>query len=210
MSDSDMEKRTEDLGQKIMAEVVEFYKVHGYLPRHEIFDPEGQWDIEATKSKRHVDCGYRSFIGDDSPQPHCCHKDNANKPCVKSLCPRTEDKIINKMTELEDKNKRLERLCNGRAYIDIPHFIQDMHSVFNKALGKAIIKGGGPGGGRLGSYTFEPWKTFTKDRLIERFKEEYKEFWDATLISEAQGELLDIINMAAFLYLKYSGMSEED
>ena len=37
----------EDLGEKIRAEVEEFYKEHGHLPEHKLFDPEEQWEIKS-------------------------------------------------------------------------------------------------------------------------------------------------------------------
>ena len=69
--------------------------------------------------------------------------------------------------------------------------MDEMDLVFKKAKEKAIEKSREPGN------TITPWNDFTPGWLKYRLAQEYRE-WDET---RDIAELLDIINLAAFVYL---------
>jgi len=66
-----------------------------------------------------------------------------------------------------------------------------LDSVFNEAIEKAIRRIDKPGN------TAAPWRDLSPERLEKRLIQEFRE-WHG---SKSDEELLDIINLAAFLYL---------
>lgn len=70
-------------------------------------------------------------------------------------------------------------------------FDKNMRIVFDRALKKAKSRASKP------YNAVEPYDHFSYEHLKKRLKEEYLEYIE----SESQHELLDIINIAAFLYV---------
>jgi predicted house-cleaning noncanonical NTP pyrophosphatase (MazG superfamily) len=70
----------------------------------------------------------------------------------------------------------------------------EMDAVFEKAKEKAVRKIGVENGKK---YTASPWNDFTKEFLVQKLEEEIKEWKE----KYDKKELLDIINVAAFIYL---------
>jgi predicted house-cleaning noncanonical NTP pyrophosphatase (MazG superfamily) len=71
-------------------------------------------------------------------------------------------------------------------------FMNMMRMGFENAITKAVHKGSKPGN------TWEPWKSFTEEYLQKRLDDEYEEY-----LKDKNGqELLDIMNMACFLYIQ--------
>ena len=66
-----------------------------------------------------------------------------------------------------------------------------MQMVFNRAILKVIDRCGKEGN------TNQPWSDFTTEHLNKRLDDE----WDEWKKNPKMGELIDIINHAAFLYL---------
>lgn len=73
--------------------------------------------------------------------------------------------------------------------------MEKMNDVFELAKHKATKRISKDG------YTKEPWKDFDIDFLTDRLYEEIEEFRMANTIYKQNDELLDIINMAIFLYI---------
>lgn len=66
-----------------------------------------------------------------------------------------------------------------------------LDSVFNEAIDKAVRRIDKPGN------TAAPWRDFSSEHLEGRLIKEFREWRE----SKSDKELLDIINLAAFLYL---------
>lgn len=73
--------------------------------------------------------------------------------------------------------------------------LYEMDDVFAAAKEKAKLQLKKPG------YTDEPWNDFGSEFLIKRLEQEFYEFEDAENLQSQNEELLDIINMAIFVYL---------
>ena len=69
---------------------------------------------------------------------------------------------------------------------------QQLDIVFETAYHKAVHRSNKPGN------TWTPWLDFTDEHLEERLLEEIKEYFEK---NEAR-ELIDIINIAAYLFLR--------
>ena len=72
--------------------------------------------------------------------------------------------------------------------------MNEMDTVFEKAKEKAVRK---IRVGNRNKYTASPWNDFTKEFLVHRLEEEIEE-WK---VKYDKKELLDIINVAVFIYL---------
>jgi hypothetical protein len=70
--------------------------------------------------------------------------------------------------------------------------ISTMRMAYENAIAKAIHRGIKPGN------SWEPWNSFTEEHLQKRLAEEYEEY----LKAKNGQELLDIMNIACFLYIK--------
>lgn len=79
--------------------------------------------------------------------------------------------------------------------------MDEMNLVFDKAKEKAVSRINKKGN------TAKPWKDFSDIELKERLFEEISEFETADInndFNKAKDELLDIINLSNFLYLRLS------
>ena len=82
----------------------------------------------------------------------------------------------------------------------IKQFKQNMNLVFETALNKALHKRRSEGN------TTEPYIDFDEEHLENRLSEEYDEY-----LEEGQArELIDVINIAAFLFLKKTIYKDEE
>ena len=72
-----------------------------------------------------------------------------------------------------------------------------MIDVSEKAISKAIDKVD-----TKSDYVINPWDKFDYKFLKKRLNDEYNEFLESDNVNNQKDELIDIINMSIFLYLK--------
>ena len=77
---------------------------------------------------------------------------------------------------------------------------EEMQKVFDEAILKAEYRKTKPGN------TSTPWDDFKLDHLRSRLWDEFHEYIE----SGGRQELLDIINIAAFMYIRHTKIIEDD